>query len=75
MQLKSPADLIGDEPALAASELADKRSNHPLLIALSLAIVAVCFAVDLFTPNGATPAIGYCVVPLLVVQTRRRWGV
>jgi len=73
MQLKSPADLIGDEPSLAASELADKRSNHPLLIALSLAIVAVCFAVDLFTPNGATPAIGYCVVPLLVVQTRRRW--
>jgi signal transduction histidine kinase len=73
MQLKSPADLNGDQRSLAASALADKRSNHPLLIALSLAIVAVCFAVDLLTPNGATPAIGYCVVPLLVVQTRRRW--
>ena len=73
MRPKSPADTIGDEHSSATGAAASARSSNPLLIASSLAVVTVCFAVDLLTPNGATPAIGYCVVPLLVVQTRRRW--
>ena len=73
MQPKSPADPFGDEHSSRAGAAAKKRSSNALLIAASLVIVTVLFAVDLVTSNLATPAIGYCVVPLLVVPTRRRW--
>lgn len=51
------------------------RYKHPLIFAASLAIVVVLFTVDALTPSGATPAIGYCIVPLLTTQTGRRWFV
>ena len=51
------------------------RYKNPLILAACLAIVAVLFTVDALTPTGATPAIGYCIVPLLTVQTGRRWFV
>jgi signal transduction histidine kinase len=44
-----------------------------LMVASCVAVVAVLFAADVLTPRGITPTIGYCVVPLLAVQTGRRW--
>jgi signal transduction histidine kinase len=35
------------------------------------AVVLGCFVADLILPRGATPAIGYSLVPLLAVRTRR----
>ena len=38
----------------------------------SVVVVILCMVADLFLPQGATPAIGYVVVPLLAVRTHRR---
>lgn len=51
------------------------KYKNSLILAASLAIVAVLFTVDALTPSGATAAIGYCIIPLLMVQTGRRWFV
>jgi light-regulated signal transduction histidine kinase (bacteriophytochrome) len=40
---------------------------------LCVAATAVLFTADVLTPRGVTPTIGYCIVPLLAVQTGRRW--
>ncbi len=43
-----------------------------VVLALSAGIQALVFLVDLALPRGATAAIGYCVVPVLVGSTQRR---
>ena len=73
MQTEGPAGPHGVEHSLSKRAVPIKKSSNPLIMTLCLAIVVVLFAVDLLTPNGATPAIGYCVVPLVVAQTHRRW--
>lgn len=50
-----------------------KASLNPLIFAAYLAAVIALFVADVLTPRGATPVIGYCVIPLLAIQTRRRW--
>jgi hypothetical protein len=45
------------------------KYKNPLILAACLGIVFVLFTVDALTPSGATPAIGYCIVPLLMIQT------
>ena len=50
-----------------------KTYMNPLIFAAYLAAVVALFVADVLTPRGATPVIGYCVIPLLAVQTRRRW--
>src|SRR4029077_1852283 len=50
-----------------------KTTMNPLIFAAYLAAVVALFVADVLTPRGATPVIGYCVMPLLAVQTRRRW--
>jgi signal transduction histidine kinase len=50
-----------------------KTSINPLIFAAYLAAVVALFVADVLTPRGATPVIGYCVIPLLAIQTRRRW--
>ena len=49
------------------------KISNPLIIVACLAIAGVLFMVNVLTPAGATPAIGYSVIPLLAVQTGRRW--
>jgi signal transduction histidine kinase len=43
------------------------------VVAAVAAVIAGCFVADVLLPRGATPAIGYCLVPLLAVRTRRLW--
>lgn len=62
-------ELCQAQPGIVAT----KTLKNPLIFAACLAITAVLFAVDLLTPSGATPAIGYCIIPLLATQTARRW--
>ena len=36
-------------------------------------IIVLSFVVDILLPRGATPAIGYCLVPVLARTSRRGW--
>src|SRR5678816_2796325 len=48
-------------------------TRKPLVVlALGAAIAAGVFALDIALPRGATAAIGYCIVPVLVGATRQR---
>ncbi len=60
-------------PPIPPSGTEPKASLNPLIIAAYLAAVVALFVADVLTPRGATPVIGYCVIPLLAIQTRRRW--
>lgn len=39
---------------------------------MPIAIMMILFIVDLLTPRGTTPAIGYCIIPVLAARTGRR---
>src|SRR4051794_2250750 len=48
-------------------------TRKPLVVlALGSGIAAGIFALDVGLPRGATAAIGYCIVPVLVGATRQR---
>jgi len=59
----------------ASAEAVTTRIAFNLLApyAASVLIALVCLISDLLLPRGATPAIGYCIIPLIAVRTRRRW--
>ena len=73
MQPEGPAQLFGDELARTTRTVATKKSTNLLIVVACVAVAAVLFTADVLTPRGVTPTIGYCVVPLLAVQTGRRW--
>jgi signal transduction histidine kinase len=73
MQPEGPTEPFGDELSRTTGTVAAKKSTHPLMVASCVAVAALLFTADVLTPSGVTPTIGYCVVPLLAVQTGRRW--
>jgi len=62
----------GPTPPRTTRTVATNKSTNPLIVASCVAVIAVLFTADVLTPRGVTPTIGYCVVPLLAVQTGRR---
>ena len=72
MQPEGPTQPSRDELPRTKPSVATSKSNNPLIVASSVAVIAVLFTADVLTPRGVTPTIGYCVVPLLAVQTGRR---
>jgi signal transduction histidine kinase len=75
MQPEGPTKPFGDERSRTTRTAATKKASYPLMVASCVAVAAVLFTADVLTPSGVTPTIGYCVVPLLAVQTGRRWFV
>lgn len=76
MQPPSAAPPASNEPwKEQRSSVATKIHANPLIFVACLAIAVVLFIADVLMPAGATPAIGYSVIPLLAVQTGRRWFV
>jgi len=73
MQAEGPTEPFGDELSRTTRTVAAKELTRPLMVASCVAVAAVLFTADVLTPSGVTPTIGYCVVPLLAVQTGRRW--
>ncbi len=73
MQPEGLTDPFGDELSPTKRTVATRKSTHPLIVLSCVAVAAVLFTADVLTPRGVTPTIGYCVVPLLAVQTGRRW--
>jgi signal transduction histidine kinase len=73
MQPEDPAEPLGDELSRTTQTVATNRSASLLMIVLCAAVTAVLFTADVLTPRGVTPTIGYCIVPLLALQTGRRW--
>lgn len=72
MQPEGPTQPLHDELSRTTRTVATKKPTNPLIVASCVAVVAVLFTADVLTPRGVTPTIGYCVVPLLAVQTGRR---
>ena len=60
------------------SEAIDERLGRPLLPSHlrvqggCLLLIVLFFIVDIVVPRGATPAIGYCLVPVLARNTHQR---
>jgi signal transduction histidine kinase len=79
MQLTQTEYAGGDVPLSGKWEIRWKSVLRPLgedkrfwPVAGSLGLVVLFFIADTLLPRGATPAIGYGVVPLLAVRARRR---
>jgi len=72
MQPEGPAQPFGDELSRTTQTVATKKSTSLLMVVLCVAVTAVLFTADVLTPRGVTPTIGYCIVPLLALQTGRR---
>ena len=72
MQPEGPTQPLRDELLRTTRTVATKKSTNLPIVAACVAVIAVLFTADVLTPRGVTPTIGYCVVPLLAVQTGRR---
>lgn len=66
-------ELAGAKFSVARESISAKSSTNVLIVVSCAAVAALLFGLDLFTPSGFTPTIGYCVIPLLAAQTGRRW--
>lgn len=73
MQPEGPTQPFGDELSRTRRTRPTKKSTSLVVAALCVAATAVLFTADVLTPRGVTPTIGYCIVPLLALQTGRRW--
>src|SRR3954469_16215643 len=58
-----------DDGQLSMPTLAIRKPH--VVLALSGVIAALVFALDVVLPRGATAAIGYCIVPVVVGAARR----
>lgn len=72
MQPEGPIQPFDGERS-RATRTATKKPANVLIVTSCVALAAVLFIADVLIPRGVTPTIGYCVVPLLAVQTGRRW--
>jgi signal transduction histidine kinase len=73
MQPEGPTQPFGNEFSRTTQTVATKKSTSLLIVVLCLGVTAVLFTADVLTPPGVTPTIGYCILPLLAIQTGRRW--
>ena len=71
-QLDSITELTGDSRSRHLPPLSQILAPRKLLAVLAVGATFLFFVTDLVVPRGATPAIGYALVPALAAASRRR---